>query len=260
MRIKPIKRIHLSDKDQQHLTPEKHHRITQNKQPVNYRDKVVVKPWGHEFLLFENSSVAIWFLHIKKDHATSMHCHPLKKTSLTLIAGDGLCNTFRHRNFLCSGDSLIIDPAVFHSTKALSLDGISLVEVETPPDKLDLVRLQDQYGRENCGYEGCSQMVEDNLDIFDYYFFDDKTCNGDIYISDSRFSISMESYLSDHEFQSGFVLDPGAVYCVCDGRILNGNGAVVVDTGETERGGYLNQLEWLSIENALLLMKFTVFE
>ena len=105
--------------------------MVQNRQPPDYRGKVVVKPWGYEFLMFENEYVAIWFLVIRKDHATSMHCHPLKKTSLTLLTGKALCNTFRHWNFLSTADSLTIEAGVFHSTKAISPGGIALMELET---------------------------------------------------------------------------------------------------------------------------------
>ena len=42
----------------------------------------------------------------------------------------------------------------FHSTKAISKQGVFLLEVETPEDKHDLLRLEDSYGRENLSYEG----------------------------------------------------------------------------------------------------------
>jgi hypothetical protein len=36
---------------------------------------------------------------------------------------------------------------LFHSTKRFSEGGIFMLEVETPKDKNDLVRLDDEYGR-----------------------------------------------------------------------------------------------------------------
>ena len=44
----------------------------------NYDINVVKKPWGYEYLAYENEHVALWFLHIKHTHSTSLHCHPKK--------------------------------------------------------------------------------------------------------------------------------------------------------------------------------------
>ena len=260
--VKPVKHILLSSKDKQYLNIRKQEgkSDTLEEQPQNYKKKVVIKPWGYEFLMFENNSVAIWFLHINKDHSTSMHCHPLKKTSLTLLSGQALCNTFRHRNFLIAGDALVIDPAVFHSTKALSLDGISLIEVETPPAKLDLVRLEDNYGRKNYGYEGFSKMITDNLETFNYLYFEENSCSKQKVVVNNKYSISMETYSDDQTFQQLFSIDPGALYCVCKGDLLKSDNSKVVATGETERGGYLRQINGLSINSMTVLMKFSIFE
>jgi mannose-6-phosphate isomerase-like protein (cupin superfamily) len=244
--IKPVKLIRQSDRDKNHLAQISRSRsIDLDGHPENYRTKVVLKPWGHEFLVFENECVAIWFLSINKDHSTSMHCHPGKKTSLTLLAGSALCITFKNRSFLSAGDSLIIDASVFHSTKAMSLDGISLLEVETPPGKLDLVRLEDKYGRESSGYEKFSQMITEGLEEYDHFYFEED---------------SMQVHESDVEFRTSFSLDPGALYCVCRGRLLDLDGAVVVDLGETQRGNFLGTLDGLTIDRKTTLMKITVFE
>jgi len=233
--------------------------VKQQNQPEHYKEKVVVKPWGYEFLIFENEYVAVWFLFIKKDHSTSMHCHPSKKTSLTLLSGKALCNTFRHRNFLSAGDSLIIDAAVFHSTKALALNGISLIEAETPPDKLDLIRLEDAYGRENYGYEAYSEMVMEKLDDFNYFKFENKDYRGRRFTFNNRFSILIESYSSNEAFQSSFSLDPGSTYCVCEGALLGLDKSILVNIGETERGAYLHKLGRIFIDRETVLMKFSVF-
>ena len=34
---------------------------------VDYKNKVCVKPWGHEFLIFQNESIGIWFLRITRE-------------------------------------------------------------------------------------------------------------------------------------------------------------------------------------------------
>jgi len=216
---KQIRRISITRKDKLHLETATSRQVerSEQEQPDSYEDKVVIKPWGYEFLVFENELVAIWFLYIRKDHSTSMHCHPNKKTSLTVLSGKVLCNTFRHRNFMSAGDSLIINEAVFHSTKALSLDGIAVIEVETPPEKKDLVRLEDGYGRENCGYEGCSKMTSKNLEEYNFFSFYHENSNGKTYTIDNRFSISIEFYISPENFEKSFKPDSDSMYCVCRG-------------------------------------------
>ena len=54
---------------------------------VDYRNKICVKPWGHEFLVFENKNIGIWFLNIMKGHQTSLHCHFKKDTIIIVIKG-----------------------------------------------------------------------------------------------------------------------------------------------------------------------------
>jgi hypothetical protein len=259
--LKPIKRVTQSEKDCQNLDVinKAGKPVTRLDQPADYRNKVVLKPWGYEFLVYHNDFVAIWFLRINKDHATSMHCHSLKKTSLSLLSGKALCNTFKNRNFMFSGDSLILSPGVFHSTKAMSLDGISVIEMETPPDKLDLTRLQDGYGRENMSYEGTSQMVEEKLDTYGYFHFTDMDPSGrKIMVNDHCFA-SLERYSSQDEFLRSFVVDAAAIYYVCQGALFTCDGIKFVDVGETERGTYLNQVGGIVINGETILMKTTVF-
>ena len=53
-------------------------------------DNAKKKPWGYEYLAYENQKVALWLLYIKPNHQTSMHCHPLKTTGLTLLDGEAV--------------------------------------------------------------------------------------------------------------------------------------------------------------------------
>lgn len=259
--IRPVKRIECSDKDQQQLAHIRNTRtLTQSRQPSDYRRMVVVKPWGYEFLMFENEHVAIWYLAIQKDHATSMHCHPSKRTALSLLMGKALCNTFRHRNFLSAGDSLIIDSGAFHSTKALSMEGVALLEMETPPDKLDLVRLEDGYGRENNGYEGDSQMVLQNLEEFRYFFLSEEAGGLNRFVAEGRFSIDLEQYKSGQSLELDKGIEAGALYCVCRGHLLNEDGSTVARAGDTQRGALLGLVKGLRTVPGTLLMRILVFE
>ena len=55
---------------------------------MSHVDVVVNKPWGHEYLAYENEHVGLWYLFIKKGERTSLHCHPKKNTGLVLLKGN----------------------------------------------------------------------------------------------------------------------------------------------------------------------------
>ncbi len=137
---------------------------------TDYKGVVVNKPWGYEYLLFENKQVAVWILYLKSEACTSMHCHPRKKTSLTVLDGKIRTSSLDTHFELNVFDGLIIDRGVFHSTRAISQDGAFIMEIETPPQKDDLVRLKDEYGRENLGYEGVNKISSD-LNNYEYIDF-----------------------------------------------------------------------------------------
>ncbi len=55
---------------------------------MSHVKNIVKKPWGYEYLLYENDKVALWFLYIKSGERTSTHCHPNKTTGLVLLDGE----------------------------------------------------------------------------------------------------------------------------------------------------------------------------
>ena len=57
---------------------------------VNYKNKICKKPWGYEFIIYNNKKVGIWFLKIEKDHKTSLHMHYNKDTLLLTYKGTGI--------------------------------------------------------------------------------------------------------------------------------------------------------------------------
>jgi len=227
--------------------------VSGKEQPPDYKNKVVLKPWGYEYLVFENTHVAVWFLHIKNGHSTSMHCHPLKKTSLIILSGKALCNTFEHRYYLEGIGAIILDKAVFHSTKALSSNGINVLEVESPPNKTDLVRLEDEYGRESCGYEGLTEMRTENLKEFNYFNFESREEENSHFYQSPFFQISIGTFSNNCEGNAKIQSD--AFYCVCKGRITNSGGNILLDTGDVELGNILTTKNNVIFEDEPLLLK-----
>lgn len=150
-----------------------------------YRDIIVNKPWGHEYLVYENENLGIWFLHIEEGQKTSMHCHPKKNTGLICLDGSVDVSFLKNKISLKGVDKIMIFRGRFHSTQALSPGGAYVLEVECPQDKHDLVRLEDSYGRENKPYEGNEHerpRTSDSLWIRDpesdkTHTFDFQKCN-----------------------------------------------------------------------------------
>ena len=118
----------------------------------NYKNNVVKKPWGFEYLAYENDEVGIWCLNIEKDQKTSMHCHPKKTTGLILLDGIAEVSFLGDKRIIKGLDKVMIRRGLFHSTKSLSNRSL-ILEIETPKDKHDLVRLNDSYGRATKPYE-----------------------------------------------------------------------------------------------------------
>lgn len=139
----------------------------------DYRDVIVKKPWGYEYLVFENEHVAIWMLQIIRKRKTSMHCHPRKRTGLILLSGEARFHHLDGSIALNRMNAVNIDASTFHSTEASSLlpihpvseDGIWVMEVESPPLKEDLCRMSDTYGRAGTTYEGTGEMVFEPKEI-----------------------------------------------------------------------------------------------
>lgn len=120
---------------------------------MSHKNNIVKKPWGYEYLIYENKDVALWFLHIKKNEQTSMHCHPNKTTGLALLDGVVNVSFLSDVKRLEKFSKIMIRKGLFHSTCALSESGAYVLEIETPVDKHDLVRFKDSYGREGKPYE-----------------------------------------------------------------------------------------------------------
>lgn len=130
----------------------------------NYNTNIVKKPWGYEYLAYENENVGLWFLYIAPGQSTSMHCHPKKTTGLVLLDGEAEVSFLADKRELKSLDKVMIRRGLFHSTKATSEKGAFVFEIETPVDKQDLVRLNDQYGRASKPYEDSTFEETKNQD------------------------------------------------------------------------------------------------
>ncbi|MBK9284218.1 MAG: hypothetical protein IPM51_07830 [Sphingobacteriaceae bacterium] len=143
----------------------------------DYRNIVVNKPWGYEYLWFQNEKVAIWFLRVTKGQATSLHCHAKKRTSLIVLDGEVQCTTIDDKYKLKTLEAVVLEPCVFHSSMAIAEEGAFIMEIETPPMKGDLVRMHDAYGRQNSGYEKTNEYSKD-FSKYEFHPFEEKDYKG----------------------------------------------------------------------------------
>ena len=157
---------------------------------LDYSNSIVKKPWGYEYLVFENENVAIWMLHIARTQKTSMHSHPNKTTALILLGGERAeISSLDKKIVLKESDCLMIDKSAFHSTEAISdiatkpmsENGIWVMEIETPVDKSDLVRLKDSYGRTGTAYEAGKDIVDSPVEYLKLEYAQDNSKEYDFF-------------------------------------------------------------------------------
>lgn len=189
-----------------------------------YSNNIVKKPWGYEYLVFENHQVALWALFIAENQQTSMHCHPNKTTGLTVLDGECEVSFFSNSFNVNELDKIMIRKGLFHSTKSISKNGSVIFEIETPNNKQDLVRFDDSYGRKGLPYEGKEferPKDEDCLWINQNYelnFSNFANCELKIYT------------VNDTEFFKSF--DDKANFIVLNGGIMTDYNIALVNPGD----------------------------
>lgn len=121
---------------------------------LSYLDRLIRKPWGSEFRVYDDDLTDVWCLHIRPMHRTSLHCHPHKRTALLCLEGMGTLSTCSSAAYtLEPGVVLQIERGAYHRSTAGSRTSLRLIEVETPNDKFDLLRLEDDYRDPAAPYE-----------------------------------------------------------------------------------------------------------
>jgi mannose-6-phosphate isomerase-like protein (cupin superfamily) len=121
---------------------------------LGYLDRLIRKPWGSEFRVYDDDLTDVWCLHIRPLHRTSLHCHPHKRTALLCLDGMGTLSTVSGAAYpLEPGVVLQIERGAYHRSTAAAGASLRLIEVETPNDKFDLLRLEDDYRDPAAPYE-----------------------------------------------------------------------------------------------------------
>ncbi len=197
----------------------------------DYSEVVIKKPWGYEYLIFQNEIVAVWILYLKPRAQTSMHCHLNKKTSLVVLEGKAVCSTLKEDIERAAGDGLMIEKGVFHQTKTVSERGTFVMEIESPVNKRDLVRLKDNYGREAKGYE----MVDKYsfTQNYNYLTLGELEVYYNVRKRFGKCTITLEKFRNSEELNEILELDDEDVISVLKGKLLDNDNNTIVDVGDT---------------------------
>jgi hypothetical protein len=182
-------------------------------------DEYVPKPWGHEYLAWKNKDCAIWVLHIKKNHETSFHCHTKKNTGLIVISGKVKLSLINSEYFLNRLEKLNIFRGRFHKSKAVSEHGATIIEVEAPVDKSDLVRWEDANGRTSSKYESVRKSI---LDLSPLYLGTEDKYESSVVFEGCKFEIlrSFELDIENASFDSMFVVLKGSIHDTLDNHLV----------------------------------------
>jgi mannose-6-phosphate isomerase len=110
----------------------------------------VAKPWGHEMIWAQSDRYVGKILHIRAGHELSVQYHKRKDETVHLLSGDIVYRVQTNNGLLADvklrvGESFRITPGTIH--QMLAVTDCEVLEVSTP-ERDDIVRLSDKYGRE----------------------------------------------------------------------------------------------------------------
>lgn len=196
-----------------------------------YLNRLVKKPWGYEYVIYNDySKIAVTFIHIKYGHKTSLHCHPSKKTAFIILDGKALVQIGiykENKKIYNSLSRLVLRPGLFHSLESVSKRGLYALEFEAPYDKNDLLRFKDKYGRKSKNYEG-SQHTKKFLNKELIKFKKPKIGEKNIYnLNKTKVSIEVIK-----NFNEKIKKNDNSTSAILDGSIVNNKGQKVISFGE----------------------------
>lgn len=160
----------------------------------DYLNKGYIKPWGYEYMAYQNKNVGVWILHVHQDLQTSVHCHFHKDTVLSVVTGTFRIDLYDGFKILNEGDVCYIPACMFHGIFAYSSNAV-LLEVEVyhtytdadgalleHSDKNDLLRLRDIYTRDKNTYIGSAiEYTSEDENAEKYPFHNLHTSNTILY-------------------------------------------------------------------------------
>tara|TARA_B100000886_G_scaffold328591_1_gene277124 strand:+ start:3196 stop:3900 length:705 start_codon:yes stop_codon:yes gene_type:complete len=220
-----------------------------------YLNRTVKKPWGYEYVIYNDSSkIAVTFIYIKNGHKTSLHCHPSKKTAFIVLDGKASVQIGiykENKRIYKSLSRLVLRPGLFHCLEAVSKKGLYALEFETPYDKNDLLRFKDKYGRKSKNYEGL-QHTKKNLNKDLVKFKKPKVGKKNLYEL-NKTKVSIEAIKN---FKEKINRNDSSTSAILDGSIVNDKGQKVISHGEVVKTKTLEIFcKNFKIKNKLVILK-----
>jgi mannose-6-phosphate isomerase-like protein (cupin superfamily) len=209
---------------------------------------LVKKPWGEEYKFYKNKELAGWLLRMDFKKKTSLHCHPKKKTGLIVLEGKVEVSVgFYEKLVLKAPSKIMIRSGLFHSTKSLSPKGSTILELETPVNKNDLVRYKDSYGRANKPYESGKNLIK-KKDLL--YLDEKKSLNKKIYFQDC--SIELNKFTKSNQIKSK---NKKTIVAVLKGGLVDNKKNYVLTKGDIVRMDTILKLKKnYKVNNNILLL------
>lgn len=181
---------------------------------------VFQKPWGWEFEVTSSPSFALWYLEILPEKSTSLHCHLKKTTGYIVLSGQVEVEFLSSKVILNVGDSINLRRSVFHRTRSLGSKA-NVLEIESPNEKDDLLRLEDESGRVDSSYSRSSQIKDpDIISLMRKVQGSFSNKNGKYVFSDLEVAIkqtSIDSILSMNRYYDTLALLEGVTPVVSGG-------------------------------------------
>lgn len=187
---------------------------------ISYKNKVCIKPWGHEFLAYQSKKIGIWCLTLNEGHKTSLHCHFKKDTWIVVLKGCAKIETLQGTYILHPLDSILISKCTFHALGTFA-SSTTILEIEvfqelvSFSDKNDLLRIDDTYKRKPVGYESSVQIQTESLEQYGYFYIDNNT-NIDMQ------NMKVESYLIKDKEEFNKIPECQRIFLI-EGSIRSGN-------------------------------------
>ena len=144
MKRSKIKNLHLFEYDIELCKGKK-----TNGKFHDYKKYIIEKPWGSEFLAYQTKEVSLWVLNLKPNGSTSLHAHKLKDTYLIPINNSVRMNLLEKLYYFKKKQIVFIPKKKFHQSKNINKSMLSLIEIELPNKKNDIIRHHDYYGRKD---------------------------------------------------------------------------------------------------------------
>jgi rfaE bifunctional protein nucleotidyltransferase chain/domain len=183
----------------------------------NYLNKKFIKPWGYEYLSYQNEKIGIWILHILKNQKTSLHCHFKKDTLLLVLSGTFRIDLYNSYKILNESEILYVPATAFHGLLSYVNEGIIMeIEIYTDninySDKNDLLRLRDTHIRDKNTYETSVEEINVDENMAINFYNKKKFIFGNTTIDISNISKNENINTNDNKNTISILLE-GKIYC-----------------------------------------------